>query len=94
MTFRLRRASGFGALLTPEEVHTMTTLEQQSRWIELEEYERLLRQSDDAPKEIKIEVSTLDDLMVWLSSMLSVYPVTIDFEKKTMVIQDNGDVVN
>jgi len=93
MIFRVRRASGFPVALEVEEIHTLDVLEKQMRWIELEDFERQLRHSEDM-KEINVEANLLEEVIFWLSSMHTVYPITIDFEKKTMVIQDNGDIIN
>lgn len=93
MIFNVRRASGFPIILEMEEQHSLDTLEAQGRWQELEEMERTLRQSD-ALKELKIETEKLEELLVFMNSIgnpLSSF--TINFAKKTLIIQDQGDEV-
>ncbi len=90
MIFDVRRASYFPIILEPEEQHTLDTLEEQGRWAELEDYERTLRQSD-VLKEIKVETERLDEIMLFLNSIHHTGPITINFEKNLIILEDNGD---
>lgn len=93
MIFNVRRASGFPIVLEMEEQHALDTLEEQGRWSELEEMERLLRQSD-ALKELKIETEKLEELLIFLNSIGNpLSSLTINFSRKTVVIEDQGDEV-
>lgn len=93
MIFKVRRASGLPIALEPEEEHALLVLEQQGRWEELEHLERDLRKGD-ALKEINVESDRYEELVVLLGSLNCPFPVTIDFQRKTIVILDNGDIVS
>lgn len=93
MIFTVRRASGFPIVLEMEEQHALDTLEEQGRWVELEDYEKTLRQSD-ALKELKIETEKLEELLVFLNSIGNpLSSMRINFQKKLLVIEDQGDEV-
>lgn len=93
MIFNVRRASGFPICLEPEEQHCLNTLEEQGRWLELEEYERTLRHSD-ALKDLKIQTEKLEELLVFINSIGdSLNSLRINFAKKEIVIEDQGDEV-
>ena len=93
MIFNVRRASGFPIVLETEEQHALDTLEEQGRWAELEDMERLLRQSD-ALKELKIETEKLEELLVFINSIGNpLSSLTINFAKKTVIVEDQGDEV-
>jgi len=89
MVLTVTRASGLPICLEPEEEHALKTLEEQGRWIELEHFERDLRKSD-VIKELKVECVQLEELILLLSSLNCPYPITIDFNKRTATILDNG----
>lgn len=92
MIFTVRRASYFPIILEPEEQHTLETLDEQGRWVELEDYEETLRKSDNL-KEISVQTEKYEELILFLDSINHKGPITINFEKKTIVIEDNGEVV-
>lgn len=93
MIFNVRRASYFPIVLEMEEQHTLDTLEDQGRWAELEDYEATLRHSD-ALKEIKVECEKLEELLIFINSINSgLCSLTINFVKKSIVIEDQGDEV-
>lgn len=89
MIFNVTRASGFPIIIEMEEQHAMDVLEEQERWQELEELERDLRRTDDL-KEIKVECERLDEILILLSSLNHMGSISINFTKKTIVIEDNG----
>lgn len=93
MILTVRRASGLPIALEPEEEHALLTLEAQGRWDELEHLERDLRKSD-VIKELKVECVHIDELILLLSSLNCPYPITLDFQRGTAVILDNGDMVS
>jgi len=94
MIFNVRRASFFPIVLEMEEQHILDTLEAAERWTELEDYERSLRHSD-ALKEVKVECEKLEELLVFLNSIGNpLSSLTVNFAKKTIVINDLGDENN
>src|SRR5690349_4322829 len=94
MIFNVRRASYFPLVLEMEEQHILDTLEAGERWTELEDYEKQLRHSDGM-KELKVECEKLEELLVFLNSIGNpLSSMTINFSRKTIVINDVGDENN
>lgn len=94
MIFNVRRASGFPIILEMEEQHALDVLEEQGRWVELEDYEATLRHSDSL-KEIKVECEKLEELLVFMNSVGNpLSSMRVNFAKKTIVIEDNGDLLS
>ncbi len=92
MIFTVRRASGFPIIIEDIEQKVMDELEAQGEWQQLEELERLLRQ-EDALKELKVEVEKLEEILIFLQSVRHEGSITLNFVKKTVVIQDQGEDV-
>lgn len=93
MIFSVRRASGFPIVLEMEEQHALDTLEEQGRWLELEEMERTLRQSDSL-KDLKVECEKLEELLIFINSIGNpLSSLTINFAKKQIVVEDQGDEI-
>lgn len=92
MIFTVRRRSYFPIVLEPEEEQTLNVLEKQQRWIELEEFEQDLRRNE-ALKELKVECTQLEEILVFLNTINCHYPITLSFQKKSIIIEDNGDEI-
>lgn len=93
MIFNVRRASGFPIILELEEQHALDVLEEQGRWAELEDYEKTLRHSE-ALKDLKVECEKLEELLIFINSINNPFSsLTINFVRKTIVIEDNGDEI-
>lgn len=92
MILTVRRASGFPIIIEDIEQKVMDELEAQGEWQQLEELERLLRK-EDALKELKVEAEKLVEIRVFLDSIKHYGPITVNFEKGTIVVQDQGSEV-
>lgn len=89
MIFTVTRASGLPLMLEPEEVIELGTLDVQGRWIELEDYEKQLREGDGLVS-LMIEVHRVEELKIFLTTVDPNNTVTIDFNRMTIVIDDGG----
>lgn len=89
MTFRLTRSSRLPVMLEPDEIHMMQTLELQGRWIELEDYEKELREGDGL-KSLNIEIDKLEELKMFLTTIEPCITFLIDFENMYITIMDTG----
>lgn len=92
MILTVRRSSGFPILLEDSEILTLAMLEDTEDYLQLEDYERQLRQSDSL-KDIKIKVKTLDEINMFIKSLNHRGSITIDFDRSLVVINDNGDMI-
>lgn len=91
MIFSVRRATGFPIIMEPDEEYTLHILEKQGKWQELEDFERQLRTTEFSMRELNIECSRLEEVLVFLKSLYMYHPITIDFRKRIIIIEDNGD---
>lgn len=91
MILNVRRASGFPLLLEPKDLDILDALEHEGRFLELEQFEKILRQSDEL-KDLKIEATKLEEILVFLNSLQHPGPITIDFRRHLIIIEDNGDM--
>lgn len=89
MVFRLFRDSGLPIVLDEDETHTIQTLEIQGRWTELDDLYSELKNSDDL-KEISFEAHTMEELMLFLTTIDNHFDYRINFEKKYIAIMDGG----
>lgn len=90
MILNVRRSSGFPLILEDSQLATLDVLEQEGLYSQLEDYERELRHSDEL-KEVKIEATKLEEVLMFLNSLNHNGPITIDFRRSLVVIEDNGD---
>ena len=90
MILNVRRSSGFPILLEPRDEDILNTLEQEGRYLELEHFEKALRDSDEL-KDLKIEVKKLDEILIFLNSLQHNGPIIIDFKRSLIIIDDRGD---
>lgn len=91
MIFDVRRATGFPLLLEGRDLDILDALEYEGRFLELEHFEKALRQTDEI-KELKVEVTKLEEILVFINSLNHNGPITIDFRRHLIVLEDNGDV--
>ena len=91
MILTVRRSSGFPLLLEPSDLDILDALEAEGRYLELECFERELRHSDDL-KDLKVEVTKLEELLIFLDSLNHKDPITIHFRKGLVILEDNGDM--
>ena len=89
MTFRLSRESGLPIVMEEDEIHTINTLEAQGRWTEVEDYCKELRDGEDL-KTLIIEVDTIEELMLFLTTLEDNYSFIVNFKHKTIIIEDGG----
>lgn len=90
MILNVRRSSGFPLILEERDLDILQTLEQEERYIELEYFEKQLRKSDDL-KELKVEATKLEEILIFLNSLNHNGPIFIDFRKSLIIIDDVGD---
>lgn len=91
MILSVRRSSGFPILLEPRDLDILDALEAEGRYDELERFEKVLRESDEL-KDIKVEVTKFDEILVFLNSLQHDGPITIDFRRSLITINDTGDI--
>lgn len=89
MILNVRRSSGFPILLEPIELFTLDQLEAQGLYLQLEDYERQLRQSE-ALKELRVEAVKLEEIQVFLQSLNHSGPVIFDFARSLIILDDTG----
>ena len=89
MILNVRRSSGFPILLEPRDLDILDTLEQEGRYVELEHFEKALRDSDEL-KDLKVEVKKLDEILVFLNSLQHNGPIIIDFKRSLIILEDTG----
>jgi hypothetical protein len=82
-------------LLEPRDLDILDTLESEGRYVELEHFEKALRDSDEL-KDIKVEVTKFDEILVFLNSLQHNGPIIIDFKRSLIILEDTGvtDVCN
>ena len=90
MILSVRRSSGFPILMTPEELSTLDYLEREGLYTQLEDYEKQLRRTDEALHELKVEATKLDEVVFFLQSLNCSDPITIDFRRGLVIIEDAG----
>ena len=87
MILNVRRSSGFPIFLEDSQLATLDVLEQEGLYSQLESYERELRHSDDL-KDIKIEATKLEEVLVFLNSLNHSGPIILNFRKSLIIIDD------
>lgn len=90
MILNVRRSSGFPILLENRDLDILDVLEQEGRYLELERFEKSLRDSDEL-KDIKVECTKLDEVLVFLNSLNHLGPIILDFRKSLIIIDDVGE---
>ena len=91
MILSVRRSSGFPLLLEPTDMDILDELEHQGRFVELEHFEKTLRNSDEL-KDLKVEVTKFDEILVFLNSLNHDGPIIIDFKRSLIILDDTGGV--
>lgn len=91
MIFDVRRASGFPLVLENRDLDILDALEYEGRFLELEHFEKALRDSDEL-KELKVQATKLEEIMMFVGSLNHSGPITIDFRRHLIVIEDTGVV--
>ena len=91
MILNVRRSSGFPLLLEPRDMDILDTLESEGRYVELEHFEKALRDSYEL-KELRVEVTKFDEILVFLNSLQHTGPISINFQKSLIIIDDTGEI--
>lgn len=89
MILNVRRRSGFPIALEDSEIYTLEQLERDELYTQLEDYERELRQREDL-KEIKVQCTKLDEILIFVQSLHHYGPVIFDFTRSLVILDDVG----